>query len=60
MDMEARELARRVARATFVDLEVAAEVVEEYLEGRDGEDLSRRECDTLVENAVANINSDTR
>lgn len=60
MDMEALHLARRVVRETHVDLEVAAEVVEEYLDGRDGDDLSRRECDALVENAVANINSETR
>lgn len=58
--MEERHLAMKVSRETGYTLEYCAEVVLEYLQNRDVEDLSRVERELVVENSVANINSDTR
>lgn len=60
MDMEARQMAVEVMRETGYDLEYCAGVVEEYLQGREGEDLSQDERELVVENSIANINSGTR
>lgn len=56
MDMETREMAREVMSITGRDLEYCAEVVEEYLEGRDGGDLSYAERELVISNSVDNIN----
>lgn len=60
MSEEIRLMAMEVSRATGYTLEYCAEVVEEYLEGREAEGLSQVEREFVIENSVANINSGTR
>lgn len=60
MSEEIRLMAMEVSHATGYTLEYCAEVVEEYLEGREAEGLSQVEREFVIENSVANINSGTR
>lgn len=57
---EADLMALEVMSETGHEPATCLQVVTEYLEGREAEELSQTERELVVENSIANLNSGTR